>query len=241
MALTIAPGRATRVVLVDDQALLRAGMRAMLETHDDLEVVGEAAGGADGVTVALERRPDVVVMNLALKGLDAVEATRRLAAAGSTARVLVMTGGGDAEAPLRAVAAGAAGCISSDGPVESLADAVRDVAAGTPVLSPEATQRLIDAYAERADREAALGGRFADLTVREVQILRLMARGLSNGEMSSSLVLSEATVKTHVTRILGKLGVSSRVQAVVLAYESGFVKLGEAFRDEPARTLRVVG
>jgi DNA-binding NarL/FixJ family response regulator len=241
MALTIAHGRATRVVLVDDQALLRAGMRAMLETHDDLTVVGEAAGGRDGVTVVLERRPDVVVMNIALQGVDAVEATRRLAAAHSPARVLVLTSGDDADAPLRAMAAGAAGCISADGPVESLPDAVRAVAAGRPVLSPEATQRLIDAYAEREQRETSLGGRFRDLTVREVQILRLMARGLSNGEMSSTLVLSEATVKTHVTRILGKLGVSSRVQAVVLAYESGFVRLGEAFPAETATPLRVVG
>lgn len=240
MELSIAHGGVTRIVLVDDQALLRAGMRAMLESHDDLTVVGEAAGGADALSVVLERRPDVVVMNLALEGLDAIEATRRLAAAGSPARVLVLADGLDEEAPLRAVAAGAAGCISKDGPVESLPDAVRAAAAGEPVLSADTTRRLVEAYAVHSRREASLAARFGDLTTREIQILRLLAQGLSNGALSETMFLSEATVKTHVTRILAKLGVSSRVQAVVLAYESGFVPLGHAYGEEPAAPLRAV-
>ena len=241
MPLTIAPTGVLRIVLVDDQALLRAGMRAMLSTDPALEVVGEAGDGASGVGLVLERHPDIVLMDLTLPGVDGIEATRRIVAGRSRSRVLVLTDSDDDAVQLRAVAAGAAGCLAADTAPEQLLAAVHRAAAGEPVLSPAVVQRLVETQVHGAVRETALRRRFEDLTAREGQILERVARGLSNAAISAELFLSEATVKTHVTRILAKLGVASRVQAVVLAYEGGFVRLGDAFDAEPEVCLRVAG
>lgn len=241
MALSIAERRAARIVLVDDQALLRAGMRAMLDADPDFEVVGEATDGADVVRLVADRRADVVVMALDLPGVGGIAATRALTAARSTTRVLLLTDHDDADAELRALGAGAAGFIPRDASHQDLIDHVRSAAAGAPVLPARITRRLVDTYVHHALRETELSERFADLTARESQILERLVRGRSNAAISGELFLSEATVKTHVTRILSKLGVSSRVQAVVLAYEAGFVRLGEAFADEPATALHAVG
>jgi DNA-binding NarL/FixJ family response regulator len=217
----------TKVVLVDDHLLLRSGMKAMLEAHDDLSVVGEAGDGAEAVDVVLACHPDVVLMDVRMPKLDGIEATRRLVAAGSRARVLVLTTFDEDDYVLDALRAGASGFLLKDAPPERLADAVRTVAAGDRLLAPAIVHRLIETHLSRASAGAGLLSRFDALTSRELEIVRHLARGLSNAAIGRAMHLSEATVKTHVTRILSKLGLTSRVQAVVLAYESGFVRPGE--------------
>jgi DNA-binding NarL/FixJ family response regulator len=215
-----------RVVLVDDHELLRGGMRAMLEAQEDITVVGEAGDGAEGVEVALATHPDVVVMDLGMPRLDGVEAMRRLRVARSRARILVVTGADHAEVLSDVMAAGAVGFIAKDEVCARLPEAVRIASTGDRVVSPIVTDWLIDGHLESAVGHRELQSRFDDLTPRELDIMRLLTRGMSNSDVSRTVHLSEATVKTHVTRILGKLGVASRVQAVVLAYESGFVRPG---------------
>jgi DNA-binding NarL/FixJ family response regulator len=218
----------TTVVLVDDQALLRAGMRALLAREDDIEVVGEAGDGAAGVETVLAERPDVVLMDIRMPVLDGLEATRRLAAAGSDARIVVVTTFDSDEYVLEALRAGAAGFLLKDSAPERLAPAVRTVAAGDALLAPAITQRLIETFLGRTAPQLAMQAQLAMLTQRETSVLRELAGGKSNAEIGAALFLSEATVKTHITRILGKLGLRSRVQAVVWAYESGLVKPGGA-------------
>ena len=214
-----------RTLVVDDQALVRGGLRAMLEAHDDIEVVGEAGDGADAVEQARLRRPDVVLMDIRMPRMDGIEATRRLSAGPQPPRVLILTTFDVDEYVYEAMRAGAAGFLLKDTAPAKLADGVRTIAAGEALLAPAITRRLIEHYVRRPG-PADHGERFAELTPRELDILRHVARGLSNGEIASLLFLSEATVKTHVTRILGKLGLRGRVQAVVLAYESGLVEPG---------------
>ena len=228
MAATLAPARTTRVVLIDEHALLRGGMRAIIEAHDDLRVVGEASDGVGGVDLVLETHPDVVVMAAQLPRLDGIEATRRLCAAGTRARILMISDCADDECLLRALHAGAAGAIARDAAPDRLTEAVRGIANGESVVSSAVTQKLIEGYVDQALNEAALKDRFSCLTDREEEILTRMTRGMSNGAIAAEMYLSEATVKTHVTRILSKLDVESRLQAVVLAYESGFVRPGQA-------------
>lgn len=211
------------VVLVDDQVLLRAGMQALLEAHDDLRVVGEAGDGAEGVEVVLRTHPDVVVMDIRMPRLDGIEATRRLVAAGSRARVLVVTTFDTDEYVYEALRSGAAGFLLKDAPPDRLAAAVRTVAAGDALLAPAITQRLIETHLGRTEPQLAMRERLAELTDRELAVLRELAAGQSNAEIGAAVFLSEATVKTHITRILGKLGLRTRVQAVVWAYESGLV------------------
>ena len=215
----------TRVLVVDDQTLMRSGLVGMLSVHDDLEVVGEAADGLEAVQRAAVLRPDVVVMDIRMPRMDGIEATRRLRAAPDGPRVLVLTTFDLDEYVWQALRAGAGGFLLKDAPPERLADAVRTVAAGEPLLAPSVTRRLVERYvgAPAADEAARL---LADLTPREREVLDLVVEGLSNAEVGARLFLSEATVKTHVTRVLGKLGVRDRVQAVVLAYESGLVVPG---------------
>jgi DNA-binding NarL/FixJ family response regulator len=214
-----------RTLVVDDQALVRGGLRAMLEAHDDIDVVGEAGDGADAVEQAKLRRPDVVLMDIRMPRMDGIEATRRLSALAQPPRVLILTTFDVDEYVYEAMRAGAAGFLLKDTAPAKLADGVRTVAAGEALLGPTVTRRLIEHYVRRP-APAGHGERFAELTERELDILRHVARGLSNGEIASLLFLSEATVKTHVTRILGKLGLRGRVQAVVLAYETGLVEPG---------------
>jgi len=215
-----------RVVLIDDHVLLRGGIRAILESDGDIEVVAEAEDGADGVELVLRHRPDVVLMDVRMPRLDGIEATRRLVAAGSRARVLVVTTFDHDEYVVQALKAGAAGFLLKDSPPDRLAAAVRAVAEGDSLLAPKITQRLIETHLERSGTQEILRARFDELTDRERDIVLALARGLANAEIAREMYVSEATVKTHVTRTLAKLGLRSRVQAVVLAYESGFVAPG---------------
>jgi DNA-binding NarL/FixJ family response regulator len=218
----------TTILIADDQALIRGGLRAMLDAEEDLRVVGEAEDGARAVDEALRLHPDVVLMDVRMPKVDGIEATRRLAAAGSRSRVLVVTTFDLDEYVFQALRAGAGGFLLKASPPERLAEAVRTVARGEEVLDPAITRRLVEHFLARPDLDPEARRRLDVLTDREREILQLLARGMSNAEMGRVLFLSEATVKSNVTRMLGKLGVRSRVQAVILAYETGLVRPGGA-------------
>ncbi|HEX5561454.1 MAG TPA: response regulator transcription factor [Nocardioidaceae bacterium] len=220
----------TRVVVVDDQALVRGGFAMILSTEPDLEVVGEAGDGEEAVRLCAERRPDVVLMDIRMPVLDGVEATRRVTAAG-TGRVLVLTTFDLDEYVYDAIRAGASGFLLKDVPPAELAHAVRTVAAGETLLAPSITRRLVEEFVRRPAPGRA-DPRLARLTDREREVLVLVGRGLSNAEVAQRLVVSETTAKTHVSRILTKLSLRDRVQAVVLAYESGLVRPGT---EQPAQ------
>jgi DNA-binding NarL/FixJ family response regulator len=216
----------TRVLIADDQQLVRTGFRLILEMEPGMEVVGEADDGGVCVRLARERRPDVVLMDIRMPGVDGIEATRRLVAEGSAARVLILTTFDADEYVYESLRAGAAGFLLKDAPRAQLVSAIRQVADGDALLAPAITRRLIERYAPPASRDPAARRAFAALSDREGEVLRLLTRGLSNGEIAATLFVAEATVKTHVARILMKLGLRDRVQAVVLAYESGLVQPG---------------
>lgn len=215
----------TRVVIADDQAVVRGGLRMILEAHG-VEVVGEAADGAQAVAVTLEVRPDVVLMDIRMPTLDGIEATRQLAAAGAEAKVLILTTYGIDEYVYEALRAGAAGFALKTESPERLVDAVNVVAAGDALLAPQITRRLIDRFVATGPPQAHLPSLLQALTAREREVLGLMARGMSNNEIAAAIFVSEGTVKTHVARILAKLGVRDRVQAVVYAYEHGLIQPG---------------
>jgi len=219
-----------RVLLVDDQALLRMGFRLVLEAEDDIAVVGEASDGAQGVALTAALRPDVVLMDVRMPGMNGIEATERIIASSAWARVLILTTFDLDEYAFAALRAGASGFLLKDARPAELVAAIRAVATGDAVVSPRVTRRMLEMFSGRlpAPGDATPGEpvtdpRLAQLTTREVEVLRTVAEGLSNAEIAARLVLSEATVKTHVGRILAKLGVRDRVQAVVLAYETGLV------------------
>lgn len=215
-----------RIVIADDHELIRGGLAGMLGAQEDLEVVGEAADGAAAVDIVLRERPDVVVMDIRMPGMDGIAATRRLAEHGLAAGVLVLTTFDLDEYVYEALRAGAGGFLLKDASPARLADAVRTVAAGDALFAPSVTRRLVERYVSRAPAGEGLPPAFAGLTAREVEVARLVAGGRSNGEIASDLFLSEATVKTHVGRVMAKLGVRDRVGVVVLAYESGLVEPG---------------
>ncbi len=216
-----------RVLLADDQALVRGGFRSILEGHDDIEVVGEAADGAEAYEAALRTAPDVVLMDVRMPRVDGIEATRRLLAdARVRARVLILTTFDHDEYVYEALRAGAGGFLLKTAPARELAAAVRTVAAGDALLAPEIVRRMIEDYVRRPRVGSAAPAALGELTAREREVLGLVARGRSNAEIAGELYLSEPTVKTHVSRILTKLGLRDRVQAVVLAYESGLVQPG---------------
>jgi DNA-binding NarL/FixJ family response regulator len=216
-----------RVLIADDQALMRGGFHMILDAEDDIEVVGEAIDGEDAVRQFVKLRPDVVVMDVRMPTMDGIEATQRLTAGDPTARVLILTTFDLDEYVYRALRAGASGFLLKDRPPEELVAAVRVVAAGDALLAPSVTRRLVEEFARRPDpppSPAALN----ELTDREREVLVCMARGLSNQEIALELFVAETTVKTHVGRVLQKLGLRDRAQAVVLAYESGLVHPGSA-------------
>ena len=220
---------AIRVLLVDDQPLLRTGFRMILEAEPDIAVIGEAGDGQQALDQVRVLQPDVVLMDIRMPRMDGVEATRRIAGPGrdGPAKVLVLTTFDLDEYVVEALRAGASGFLLKDVPAEELVQAIRVVADGAAMLAPSVTRRLLDMYAGRLPQgsespPAALG----TLTERELEVLRLVARGLSNAEVAKELFVSETTVKTHVGHVLTKLGLRDRVQAAVFAYESGLVRPG---------------
>ena len=219
-----------RILIADDQALVRTGFRKILESEPDLEVVAEAGDGGEAVEAALLHRPDVVLMDIRMPRLDGLEATRRLA--GKT-RILVLTTFDLNEYVYEALRGGASGFLLKDAPADQLVTAIRVVAAGNALLAPSITRRLIEEFARRPPSNAQ-PAEFNALSPRELEVLQLVARGLSNAEIATELYVSDATVKTHVSRILRKLSLRDRVQAVVLAYESGLLQPGEPNSVRPA-------
>jgi DNA-binding NarL/FixJ family response regulator len=216
-----------RVMLVDDQAMVRTGFRMILEAEPGITVVGEAVDGQDAVDMVDRARPDVILMDVRMPRMDGIEACARICATTSPARVMMLTTFDLDDYVHSALRAGASGFLLKDAPPEQLVDAIRIIAAGDALLAPSVTQVLIDEIARRpASQPDAFPG-IGTLTDREVDVIKLMAKGQSNGEIASSLFLGEATIKTHVGRILAKVGARDRVQAVVAAYESGLVTPGD--------------
>ena len=215
-----------RVVIADDQALVRAGFRVLLDSAADIEVVGEAANGAEAVERAREHAPDVVLMDIRMPVMDGLEATRRITRAGSTEAVwvLVLTTFDLDEYVFEALRAGASGFLLKDTDPPELLDAVRVVARGDALLAPGVTRRLIAEFAKRPEPTQVVPADLASLTEREREVLTLIARGMSNDEIAEALVVSPATAKTHVSRVMGKLDARDRAQLVVIAYESGLVE-----------------
>ena len=221
-------GGPIRVLVVDDQELVRAGFCVILDAADGITVVGEAANGAEAVAAAGRLAPDVVLMDIRMPGMDGLEATRQITAArqGAGPKVVILTTFGLDDYVYEALRGGASGFLLKDAPRHDLIAAVRAAASGDALLAPSVTRLLIETFARRPPATAPSPSRLASLTARERDILRLVARGRSNSEIAADLVVSEATVKTHVGHLLAKLGLRDRVQAVILAYETGVVVPG---------------
>jgi DNA-binding NarL/FixJ family response regulator len=217
-----------RVVIADDQDLVREGLRMMLEAEADIEVAAEAGNGIEALDAARAHDPDVLLMDIRMPELDGIEATARVVGSNARTRILVLTTFDLDEYVYRAMKAGASGFLLKDASREQLAAAVRTVAAGDALLAPSVTRRLIEDFCHRPPPSAGEPPFAEQLSPRELDVLRRLARGLSNAEIAGELIVGEATVKSHVARILSKLGLRDRVQAVVLAYESGLVRPGDA-------------
>ena len=216
----------TTVLIVDDQPLQRLGFRMLLNANPETDVIGEAGHGADAVRQTAALRPDVVLMDIRMPGMDGIEATRQIVAAGGRSRVLVLTTFDLDDYVYGALRAGASGFLLKDALPEELLAGIRAVAAGDAVAAPALTRRLLDAFIERTSGPAEstrANALLAVLSERERDVLFAVARGLTNGEIAQHLVLSESTIKTHVSRVLGKIGARDRVQAVIMAYEAGLV------------------
>jgi DNA-binding NarL/FixJ family response regulator len=227
----VTDARVLRIVVADDHQVVRDGFAELLNTQPDFTVVATASDGAAAVRICGEVHPDVVLMDVRMPGMDGIEATRRLAELGPAApRVLILTTFDLDEYVYDALAAGASGFLLKDGTAERLFDAVRVVAAGEALLAPEITRRLIGQFVPRQQESPLLRTDIGTLTKRETEILRLVAEGLSNIEIANRLVITEETVKTHVSRMLSKLGLRDRTQAVIVAYESGIVVPGQGQR-----------
>ncbi|HET6359187.1 response regulator transcription factor [Streptomyces sp.] len=217
-----------RVVVVDDQALVRRGFVMILRVHEDIEVMAEAGTGLEAVEAARKHRPDVILMDIRMPGMDGIEATSRiLREADWDVRVLILTTFDPDEYVYKALRAGASAFVLKDIPPEELATAVRTVAEGGALLAPSITRRLIDQFAERRVVNTAVAGRLERLTERELEIVVAAARGASNSEIAAQLFIGPATVKSHVSSILTKLGLRDRIQIVIFAYESGLVEAGD--------------
>jgi DNA-binding NarL/FixJ family response regulator len=217
-----------KVLIADDQALVRAGFRAILETEDDIRVVGEAGDGHEAVEQSRALRPDVVLMDIRMPVLDGLEATRRVLRHPDPPHVLVLTTFDQDEYVYESMKAGASGFILKSAPRDQLVHAVRVVAGGEALVAPSITRRLIEQFVRRPPVGSGTPEQVSELSARELDVLRHVARGMSNAEIAAALFLSEATVKTHVAHILGKLALRDRVQAVVLAYECGLLRPGES-------------
>jgi DNA-binding NarL/FixJ family response regulator len=217
-----------RVVIVDDQAMVRAGFRMILDAEPEITVVGEASNGREALDLVARANPDVVLMDVRMPVMDGIEACAAITAKSGGARVLMLTTFDLDDYVYAALRSGASGFMLKDAPAEQLVEAIDIVARGDALLAPSVTRRLIEEVARRPATEPADHPWLSELTDRELDVLKLMARGASNAEIASELIVGEATVKTHVGRVLAKLGARDRVQAVVLAYESGIVVPGEA-------------
>ncbi|MCP2344615.1 MULTISPECIES: response regulator [Nonomuraea] len=215
-----------RIVIADDQAMIRAGLRMILEAEPGMDVVGEAADGREAVAVARRTRPDIVLMDISMPRLDGLSATRELLDAPSPPKVITLTTFDSDENLYAALQAGTSGFLLKVSPPEQLLEAIRVVHAGDALLDPAVTSRVIASFAGR--RDPTPSPRLAELTPRELEVLRLLARGITNAEIAKELFVGEATVKTHVARVLMKLDLRDRAQAVVFAYESGVVRPGAA-------------
>jgi DNA-binding NarL/FixJ family response regulator len=212
-----------RVVLADDQGMIRSGLRSLLEAEPDIEVVGEARDGEETVEAVSRLRPDVAIVDIRMPNIDGLTATRRLVTEGTTARILILTTYDLDEYVFEALRAGASGFMLKDAPAEQLTNAIRVVSSGHALLAPAVTRRVVEAFARAAPTHAADKRTLDTLTGRELDVLRLLARGLSNAEIASELFVTPATVKSHVSRLLMKLGLRDRIQAVIHAYETGIV------------------
>jgi DNA-binding NarL/FixJ family response regulator len=217
-----------RVLIADDQALVRGGFHSILAGQDDIEVVGETADGLHTVEAVERLRPDVVLMDIRMPGIDGIEATRRIGARDLPTRVLVLTTFDVDDYVYEAMKAGASGFLLKTAPPRQLAEAVRTIHAGDALLAPSVTRRLVEQFVRRPPPGAAVPPGLEELTERELDVLKLLAQALSNAEIAERLVVSEATVKSHVNRLLGKLNLRDRAQAIVLAYETGLVEPGSA-------------
>lgn len=217
-----------RVLIADDEALIRDGFRLILGSRPDIEVIAEAAGGAEAVDLTRQHRPDVVLMDVRMPDLDGIGATKRIVSSGLPSRVLMLTTFDNDEYVYEAMRVGASGFLLKTVPTDRLFESIRLIAAGEALLAPEITRRLIEDFVRRPAPGGAHAAVLSRLTDREREVLREVARGLSNAEIATGLFLSEATVKTYISRILTKLGLRDRVQAVVLAYESGLVAPGRS-------------
>ena len=217
-----------RVLICDDQALVRGGFRAILDARPEIDVVGEAENGAQAVALAERRHPDVILMDIRMPVLDGIEATRKLVADGSQARVIVLTTFDLDEYVHAAIRAGASGFLLKDVTPAKLVEAIGIVAQGDALLAPSVTRRLLERFAATLPVGDQSSDALAELTAREIEVLRLLAGGLSNAEIAAELVVTEATVKTHISSVLRKLGLRDRVQAVIVAYQTGLVRLGNA-------------
>jgi DNA-binding NarL/FixJ family response regulator len=216
-----------RVLVADDQGMVRSGFSTLLGAQPDIEVIGEAANGQEAVARSAELNPDVILMDVRMPVLDGLQATRQIAAADGAPRILVLTTFDLDDYVYEALRAGASGFLLKDASAAELAEAVRVVAAGDGLLAPGVTRRLIAEFARLGGPRSPARKNLKDLTERETEVLALVARGMSNGEIAVHLVVAEQTIKTHVSRVLMKLGLRDRTQAVVFAYESGLVRPGE--------------
>ncbi len=217
---------AIRVLIADDEAIVRDGLRTILDLEDDITVIGEAADGASAVSATRELRPDVVLVDIQMPGLDGIEATRRMVTAPNPPRVLVLTTFDRNEYVYEAMKAGASGFLLKDVRRHQLTDAIRTIVRGETLLAPTITRRLIEEFCTRPSPATTTPPELADLTPREVEVLILISRGRSNADIAAEFVVAETTVKTHVAHILAKLFLHDRAQAVIVAYETGLIRPG---------------
>lgn len=225
-----------RIVIADDEGVVRAGLRMILEAEDDLEVAGEAADGGEAVDVVRLTRPDVALMDIRMPGTDGIAAARALTSEGTGTRIVMLTTFDQDEYLYEALRAGTSGFLLKAAPPEQLVAAVRTVASGDALLAPSVTRRVIEAFADRGAPPAKdLSAAVEELTARELEVLKHLARGESNAEIAHAFTVEESTVKTHVARVLMKLGLRDRIQAVVFAYESGLVRAGEGYSSSPSQ------